>query len=59
LTTALVPVFAETLPHERDADYYYGYASDGQTYTLSAVLTATYDLDLPSVGNRFLYTLRP
>jgi hypothetical protein len=58
LFTALVPTYLVALPLDpNDPTNYYGYVSDGVTYTLSSVLEDKTDAAGKQVGNNFLYLL--
>ncbi len=59
LFTSLVPTFISALPIDpKDPTYYYGYESDGSSFTLSAVLEDTTDSEGKTVGGKRLYFLK-
>ena len=59
LYKSLVPNYITLLPLDPlDPTYYYGYDSDGRSYTLSAVLEDTNDSDGRKIGNKNIYFLK-
>ena len=59
LGSALVPRYITSLPIDPlDPTYYYGYESDGKSYTLSAILEDKNDKDGKTVGSKYLYFLK-
>lgn len=59
LYKSLVPNYITLLPIDPlDPTYYYGYDSDGRSYTLSAVLEDTNDSDGRKIGNKNIYFLK-
>ena len=59
LYKSLVPNYITLLPLDPlDPTYYYGYDSDGRSYTLSAVLEDANDSDGRKIGNKNIYFLK-
>lgn len=59
LYKSLVPNYITLLPLDPlDPNYYYGYDSDGRSYTLSAVLEDSNDSDGRKIGNKNIYFLK-
>lgn len=59
LATALVPTYISSLPLDATANWYYGYISDGTTYTLSARLENINDPAGTKSGSISLYLKHP
>ena len=51
----LVPTYLPSLPTDPVSTKYYGYTSDGKTFSLTSVLDDTTDLSGLKVGNYFIY----
>lgn len=53
--TVLIPTYLPALPTDPISTQYYGYTSDGKTFTLTAVLDDTTDPTGVKAGNYYLY----
>jgi type II secretory pathway pseudopilin PulG len=56
--SVLVPNYLKKLPVDpNDPNNYYGYTSNGNTYTLTSILDNHIDLEAVKTGNYYLYKL--